>query len=119
MRNPFENDARPGAFGPGDLDRYIENWSQPGAMTAQINYYRSMGRNFARLAKVSNNPPIEAPTLVIWGENDKYGMPELAAEDHGGTPNLERVEILPGASHWVQHDEAERVGQLLAEFLGK
>jgi pimeloyl-ACP methyl ester carboxylesterase len=119
LRDPFENDARPGAFGPEDLERYVENWSQPGAITAQVNYYRSLGRHLLQLAKAANNPPIEAPTMVIWGENDKYGLPELAEQDHDGVANLERVEIIPGASHWVQHDEPERVGRLLTEFLGE
>ena len=31
-------------------------------------------------------------------------------------PNLDRVERLPDASHWVHHDEAERVTQLLIDF---
>jgi pimeloyl-ACP methyl ester carboxylesterase len=33
-------------------------------------------------------------------------------------PNLERVERLDEASHWVHHDEAERVNQLLIDFFG-
>ena len=31
-------------------------------------------------------------------------------------PNLDRVERLPDASHWVHHDAAERVNQLLIDF---
>jgi pimeloyl-ACP methyl ester carboxylesterase len=31
-------------------------------------------------------------------------------------PNLDRVERLSNASHWVHHDEAERVTQLLVDF---
>ena len=31
-------------------------------------------------------------------------------------PGLDRVERLPDASHWVHHDEAERVTQLLIDF---
>jgi epoxide hydrolase 4 len=31
-------------------------------------------------------------------------------------PNLDRVERLPDASHWVHHDEPERVTQLLIDF---
>jgi hypothetical protein len=31
--------------------------------------------------------------------------------------NLDSVERLPNASHWVQHDEAERVNVLLVDFL--
>ena len=31
-------------------------------------------------------------------------------------PNLDRVERLPNASHWVHHDEPERVNELLVDF---
>jgi pimeloyl-ACP methyl ester carboxylesterase len=31
-------------------------------------------------------------------------------------PNLDRVDRPPNASHWVHHDEAERVNELLADF---
>jgi pimeloyl-ACP methyl ester carboxylesterase len=59
---------------------------------------------------------ISAPTLVIWGEQDRYLGPELAEPDHDDVPNLERVERLPDASHWVHHDDAELVTKLLIDF---
>ena len=31
---------------------------------------------------------------------------------------LDRVERLADASHWVHHDEAERVNELLIDFFG-
>ena len=66
---------------------------------------------------MENNPPVEAPTMVIWGEHDRYGQPYMARCENSDVPGLERVEILPGVSHWVQHDEPERIGELLVEFL--
>ena len=60
--------------------------------------------------------PIKAPTLVIWGERDRYLNPDLAEPEHDDVPNLQGVERLPDASHWVHHDEAERVTQLLTDF---
>ena len=60
--------------------------------------------------------PVSARTLVIWGERDSYLGSELAEPDHDDVPNLDRVERLPDASHWVHHDEAERVNQLLIDF---
>jgi pimeloyl-ACP methyl ester carboxylesterase len=60
--------------------------------------------------------PIPAPTLVIWGQRDRYLGPELAEPDHDDVPNLDRVERLPDASHWVHHDEHQRVTQLLTDF---
>ena len=44
--------------------------------------------------------------------------PELAEPEHDDVPNLDRVERLPDASHWVHHDEAERVNELLTGFFG-
>ena len=60
--------------------------------------------------------PVQAPTLVIWGQRDRYLGEELAEPEHDDVPNLDRVERLPDASHWVHHDEHERVSQLLTEF---
>ena len=54
--------------------------------------------------------------LVIWGERDSYLGSELAEPDREDVPNLDRVERLADASHWVHHDEADRVNQLLTDF---
>jgi epoxide hydrolase 4 len=51
-------------------------------------------------------------------EVDALG-PELAEPDHDDVPNLDRVERLPDASHWVHHDEADRVNQLLTGFFAR
>ena len=50
------------------------------------------------------------------GREDRYLGPTLAEPHHEDVPNLDRVERLPDASHWVHHDEAERVNQLLVDF---
>jgi pimeloyl-ACP methyl ester carboxylesterase len=117
FRYGFEHDARPGAFSRDDIDRYVEAWSQPGAVTAMLNYYRAVFRQSPRRAEARIRP-IVAPTLVIWGERDRYLGVELAEPDRADVPNLERVVRLPAASHWVQHDEPERVAQVLIEFFG-
>jgi pimeloyl-ACP methyl ester carboxylesterase len=110
----FLHDARP-AYTAEEMDRYIEAWSQPGAATGMINYYRSSVRTPAKKAEAAIHP-IKAPTLVIWGQRDAYLGQELAEPEHDDVPGLERVERLPDASHWVHHDDAERVNQLLTNF---
>ena len=109
----FLRDARP-PYTAEELERYVEAWSQPGAATAMIDYYRAAVRLSSKQGELR---PISAPTLVIWGEGDRYLGPELAEPHHEDVPNLDRVERLPNASHWVHHDEAERVNELLVEFL--
>jgi epoxide hydrolase 4 len=115
FRRGFEHDARPGAFTPHDIDRYREAWSQPGAATATINWYRASMRR-PPSGSSGQLRPIEAPTLVIWGERDRYLCADLAEPDAADVPNLTRLVRLPNASHWVQHDEPERVSGLLIDF---
>ena len=110
----FLRDAHP-AYTPEEIERYIEAWSQPGAATGMINYYRSSVRTSPKKSEAALRP-IKAPTLVIWGQRDRYLGEELAEPDHDDVPNLDRVERLPDASHWVHHDEPERVNQLLIDF---
>jgi pimeloyl-ACP methyl ester carboxylesterase len=107
--------ARPDAFTREDLDRYVEAWSQPGAATAMINYYRAVFRQSPRRAE-GRIRVVQAPTMVIWGDRDRYLGKELAEPDRADVPKLERVVRLPEASHWVQHDEPDRVNALLIEF---
>jgi len=108
----FLHDAHP-AYTPEEIDRYLKAWSQPGASAGMINYYRSSVRQKHAEAQIRT---ISAPTLVIWGQRDRYLGQELAEPDHDDVPNLDRVERLPDASHWVHHDEHERVNQLVTDF---
>ncbi len=104
----------PRAFSDADLERYLEAWSQPGALTGMINYYRAALRQSPR-AGLGRLRQIVAPTLVIWGKRDRYLGAELAEPLPRWVPDA-RVEWLPQATHWVQHDEPQRVNELLAEF---
>ena len=107
-------DAHP-PYTDQEIERYVEAWSQPGAAAGMINYYRASVRQSQKEAAAKLRP-ISAPTLVIWGEGDSYLGSDLAEPDRDDVPNLDRVERLPDASHWVHHDEAERVNQLLIDF---
>ena len=51
----FLSDARP-AFTKEETDRYIEAWSQPGAATGMINYYRSSVRTPPKRAEAALRP---------------------------------------------------------------
>lgn len=104
----------PRSFSDADLERYVEAWSQPGALTGMINYYRAALRQSPGEAMVRLRP-VEAPTLVIWGERDRHLGAELAEPLPRWVPDA-RIEWLPQATHWVQHEEAQRVNELLAEF---
>jgi pimeloyl-ACP methyl ester carboxylesterase len=106
--------VRPWAFTEADIERYVEAAAQPGSLTAAINYYRAAlrrGRTRGPVGRI-----IEAPVLVIWGDQDRYLGPELAEPERLLVPNV-RVERIPDAGHWVHLEQPERVNSLLLDFL--
>lgn len=107
-------DARPGAFTAEDYARYEEALlDSPGGLKGPIDYYRAALRQSPRRAQALFRP-IPAPVLVIWGTQDRFLTEQMADPDPRYVPDV-RVVKLPDASHWVQHDEPERVSTLLIE----
>ncbi len=107
--------TRPGAFSDEDIAAYKNALAQPGALTAAINYYRAaVRRNPFESARMLRQ--IDVPALLIWGEQDPYLGIELTEGLERWVPGI-RVERIPEASHWVQVDAAERVNELMIEFL--
>jgi pimeloyl-ACP methyl ester carboxylesterase len=107
-------DARPGAFTAADYARYEEALAGPEGFRGPINWYRAALRRSPRAMRALYRP-IPAPVLVIWGEQDRFLAKEMADPDPRWVPDA-RVVRLPAASHWVQHDEPERVNALLTDF---
>ena len=61
---------------------------------------------------------IERPTLVIWGQQDHALLPCLTEGLADYIADLTLVP-LPQASHWVVHEEPERVVQEISAFLAR
>lgn len=109
--------------------RYIDAWSQPGALTGGLNYYRASPLfppesevDIKRIRKFLNMPQemfkVRVPTLVIWGERDRA---LLTGNLEGMTDCVEHltVERIPDASHWVVHEQPETVNGLIRRFIGE
>jgi pimeloyl-ACP methyl ester carboxylesterase len=94
---------------------YARAFAPPGALTAALNYYRAAFRGGPAGARTAVRT-IDVPTLLIWGDRDPYLVRGLAEGLEAWVTNL-RVEHLPAATHWVQHDEPARVNALLVEHL--
>ena len=71
----LERSSRPGAFSAEDLRIYRDAWTQPGAMTAMLNWYRAMA-----LQPTGAPNRIAVPVRVIWGDRDSALEPGLAEE---------------------------------------
>jgi pimeloyl-ACP methyl ester carboxylesterase len=103
---------------PNDLvEAACANAAQPGALKAMIDWYRAFLRGGGLWRQIRQGfPPIEVPTLLLWGEEDRF----LAKYTTDGTAEYVQeltVEFLPGISHWVQQDATAHCNEALTEFL--
>lgn len=103
--------SRPSTFSSEDLAQYRAAWSQPGALTAMINWYRAAVRYRTKFP----DRTVRVPARILWGERDKFLMTEMAHESLRYCTNAELFNFAD-ASHWLQHEEPEKVCQHLAEF---
>jgi pimeloyl-ACP methyl ester carboxylesterase len=102
------------AVSPIELRHYRTAWQQPGALRSAINYYRAAGRrNPFRLR--NDLRPIDVPTLLIWGERDRYLVAELTRGLEEWVRHL-RIERM-AAGHWVHWERADDVNRLIISFL--
>lgn len=109
--------GRPDRLDPDDLRAYAEAASQPGALTAMIDYYRAFVRGGgSRRMTARGYPTLEIPTLLIWGAADPVLLPASTDGAEQWAKNLTK-RFLPGVGHWVQQEAPDEVNEILAAWL--
>ena len=107
----------------GEKAAYLDEWSQPGAMTAMLNWYRAsrivvpgMDETPERPAFLSAPfPPVTQPTLVIWGMDDKALLPSQLDGLDALVPDLTLVKVAAG--HFVPWEAPEAVTEAIRDWL--
>lgn len=107
----LQGSSRPGTFSAEDLAQYRAAWSQPGALTAMINWYRAATRYRIPFP----DRTVRVPTRILWGERDRFLMTEMAHESLRYCANGELFTFAE-ASHWLQHEQPDKVSQHLIQF---
>jgi len=103
------------AFDPATIDVYRQALAQPGALTAAINYYRA-GLRCLLGGLPQQIKTIDSPTLIIWGEQDRYLGRRLLEGLEPWVADL-TLERIADASHWVQAEAPERVNERILQFM--
>jgi pimeloyl-ACP methyl ester carboxylesterase len=119
-----------GVFTEEDKATYIKAWSQPGALTGGLNYYRAsrvgppappqmaveIGASSTDFGLNQDASMVKVPSLVIWGEKDTAltignldGLNEYV-------PQL-TIKRVPDGSHWVIHEKPAEVNGYIREFM--
>ena len=87
-----------------DLEIYRDAWSQPGAMTGGLNWYRANSLDYTATQALMADllPKVEVPTSVMWGLDDTAVLPSNAEGLDIYVEDLQ-VETFPGVDHWIEH----------------
>lgn len=124
LRHSFRQITAKGMFGPAELAPYRDAWSQPGAVTAMLNWYRAMrvkpkGGGEAGVTPVYDPAAlvVKVKTLVLWGLKDEALLPGCIEGLDQWVPDL-TLKTWPEASHWLVHEEGEAVAREIAGFAG-
>lgn len=109
-------------FTPDVRQKYHECWSR--GLTGGVNYYRASPLHpptdkHAGPLKLQLEPKdfrITIPTRVIWGEND-MALPKTLLDGLDNFIDDLKIERIPEGSHWIIHEQPERVNRLIRGFL--
>lgn len=104
------------AFTQEDIEEYVKAFQKQGALTAAVNYYRAAFRGGMQ-GENRKMIPVEADTLVIWGEEDKALGKELTFGMEKYFRNYFEIKYISNCSHWVQHEYPELVNRYILDFL--
>ncbi len=99
---------------PATVNDLLAAVKAPGALPAMIDWYRASIR--AGVLGSAPSAHVSVPSLVIWGDRERY-LDAALAEPPADLVSHCRVVHLPAAGHWVQLDAPERVTELLVEHL--
>jgi len=106
--------------------QYIADWSQPGALTAMLNWYRA-SRMIVPPPGITVPlpdlllrafPRVKVPTLVVWGMLDRALLP-LQLDGLDALVDDLTIVRLPDIGHFAPWEAGEQVGGALRDFLTK
>lgn len=109
-----------------DRAAYIAEWSEPGALTGMLNWYRASPMQVPAMDAPCEDTPfltrpfpkLTVPTLVIWGMKDQALLPcQLEGlDDHVEDLTVVRI---PDAGHFVPWERPEAVSAAMVEWMGR
>jgi pimeloyl-ACP methyl ester carboxylesterase len=102
------------ALPPEAAEEYVRVLSEPGAMTAALNWYRA-----TRFQDFGDPGPITSPTLYVWSTDDMALGREAAEATGSHVDGPYRFEVLEGVTHWVPEEGAADFSRLLLAHLAE
>jgi len=114
---------RRGTWPAEEIEAYRAAFARPGRAKAAIDWYRAAFRPTLRRRRRSTpRARVAAPTLVLWGVEDRFLERELVSPGvlrrvlaDGNVPEMVFVD---DAGHFLQNEAPDRVNEELVRWLG-
>jgi pimeloyl-ACP methyl ester carboxylesterase len=101
------------SFTAEDIEKYVNAFKHKGARRGAVNYYRAA---FRAIASTPEYPSIKAPTMMLWGEQDKALGKELTLRTANYCAGPFEIFYDPESGHFLQHDNPDWVNEKLLQF---
>jgi pimeloyl-ACP methyl ester carboxylesterase len=103
---------------------YLDEWSQPGALTAMFNWYRASPTDVPAMDAVIETtdflqkpfPKLMVPSLIVWGMKDPALLPCQLEGIEQYVPDVTVVRI-PEAGHFSPWEAPEEVTNAMRDWL--
>jgi pimeloyl-ACP methyl ester carboxylesterase len=110
------------------FDETAASFDNPDFVDCVVHSYRH--RNFnapgearfeAMERRLSARPPLQCPTMLLYGADDTLGRPttEISAAERQLMPQIVAKRIVQGAGHFVPHEKPEAVASALLDLLSR
>jgi len=114
---------RRGAWPAGEIEAYRAAFARPGRAKAAIDWYRAAFRpTLRRRRRGAPRARVAAPTLVLWGLEDRFLERELVSPGVLrrvlADGNVPEVVFVDDAGHYLQNEAPDRVNEELVRWLG-
>ena len=106
-----------GGMGEEAIEEYWKGFTDETRRMGHLELYRS--GDFEKLIPYEGRvAALGVPTLIIWGEEDRFASVRMAHRFHEEIPGSQ-LEVFPGAGHFIWDDEPGRATGALVEFLSR
>jgi pimeloyl-ACP methyl ester carboxylesterase len=100
------------------VDAYVAAFDSRAALDAALHWYRA-GRGSAPELLGAAVPPIDVPTLYLWGDQDATVGRASAEATREHVRAAYRFEVVPGAGHFITDQASEAVTSALLDHLAR
>jgi pimeloyl-ACP methyl ester carboxylesterase len=115
-----------GIITPEDRVAYIAEWSEPGALTAMLNWYRASPMQVPAMDAPMESTPfldrpfprLTMPVLVVWGMKDEALLP---CQLEGLADHIDDLTVvrIPEAGHFVPWEMPDAVNGAMMDWLSR